>query len=123
MHDKKYTKGVEKLNEVYAGLVQASAPGQSDFMDLMVSNLFGDIWCREALSIKERRLFVMGVLAALGEKDTYAIQCAAALKNQELNSEQIRELVIQATQYVGYPRASGLYAASETVIEQQSEND
>ena len=46
---------------------------------------------------------------------TFGIQAKAALKNDELNPEQLREVLIHMTQYVGYPRVAPLVA----VVEQQ----
>ena len=70
---------------------------------------------REALSIGERRLVLLGVIGALGERDTFGIQAKAALKRGELTPEQLREVVITLANYAGYPRAAGLIG----VVEQQ----
>ena len=51
-------KGVEMFAKVYCGVLEPSEPGQDDFMDLMIENLFGQIWSREALSVRDRRLVI-----------------------------------------------------------------
>jgi 4-carboxymuconolactone decarboxylase len=70
--------------------------------------------------VRDRRLVIMGIIAALGEKDTFAIQVRAALKNGELAPEQVRELLITVANYAGYPRAAGLIATAEQAIGQVS---
>jgi 4-carboxymuconolactone decarboxylase len=113
---KRRERGFAKLQEVYAGDVPVPPAGSSDFADVMLEHLFGEIWTREELSLRDRRLITMGVIAALGERDTFAIQVRAALKNEELTPGQIREVLIHLTQYAGYPRAAGLIGVTEKTI-------
>ncbi|MEE8581158.1 MAG: carboxymuconolactone decarboxylase family protein, partial [Myxococcota bacterium] len=73
------------------------------------------VWTREELSMRDRRLILLGVIGALGEKDTFAIQVKAALKNEELTPVQLREVLIMLANYAGYPRAAKMIG----VVEQQ----
>jgi 4-carboxymuconolactone decarboxylase len=82
----------------------------------MLEQLFAEVWTREALSVRDRRLIIMGVIAALGEKDTFAIQVRAAVKNGELTPAQVREVVITLANYAGYPRAAAQVVATEQTI-------
>ena len=109
-------RGVEKMNEVYAGNVPIPPAGASAFADLMLEQLFAEVWTREALPVRDRRLLTMGVIAAQGETPTWKIQVGAALANGELSVEQVREALIHLAQYAGYPRAAGLIAATEEAI-------
>ncbi len=112
-------RGLEKFNEVYCGDIPAPPAGAMGFFDLMLEQLFGEVWTRPALSQRDRRLLTMGVTAALGEREAFAIQARSALKCGELEPDQLRELVIHLAQYAGYPRASGLVTEVEKVIQQQ----
>lgn len=112
----RYARGAKAVQDVYAGAVELSPPGTNDFMDLMVKGVFGDIWSRDVLPVRDRRLLVMGVIAALGEGSVWQVQIRAALENGELDAAQARECVIQLTQYAGYPRTGGLMGATETAI-------
>ena len=109
-------RGAQMLKKVYAGDVPVPPPGASAFADLMLEQVFAEVWTREALPIRDRRLLVMGVIAALGEADTWKIQVRSALKNGELTAEQVREALIQLAQYAGYPRTAGLIRATEEAI-------
>lgn len=111
-------RGLAKFNEVYCGDLPAPPPGAIDFFDLMVEQLFAEVWTRPQLSQRDRRLLIMGAIAALGERDTFGIQVRSALKNGELTPEQAREALIQLTQYVGYPRAAGLLGVVEKAIQE-----
>ncbi len=109
-------RGAQMLKKVYAGDVPVPPQGASAFADLMLEQVFAEVWTREALPIRDRRLLVMGVIAALGEADTWKIQVRSALKNGELTAEQVREALIQLAQYAGYPRTAGLIRATEEAI-------
>ena len=113
---KRRQRGAEKMAEVYAGDVVVPPEGASDFVDLMLSQVFAEVWTREALPMRDRRLLIMGVIAGMGESMTWKIQAKAALKNGELSPVQLREALIQLAQYAGYPRAAGLIGATEEAI-------
>ena len=112
----RWERGAKMLERVYAGDVAAAPKGALAFSDLMLEQLFAEVWAREALSIRDRRLVILGVIACMGEKDTWKIQARAALKNGELSPEQLREVVITLAQYAGYPRAAGILAPTEAAI-------
>ena len=109
-------RGLAKFNEVYGGDVPAPPEGAMDFFDLMLKQLFAEVWTRPQLSQRDRRLLTMGVIAALGERDTFLIQVRAALKQGELTPASVRETVIHLAHYAGYPRVAGLVTEVEKVI-------
>jgi 4-carboxymuconolactone decarboxylase len=109
MSDYDRSKGEAKFNEVYGSdLAALPAAGASPYIDYMLETLFGVLWQDAALSIRERRLLVIGVLAAQGEDATLGIQLRCALNRGELTSAQLQPLATFLTQYVGYPRGSRL---------------
>ena len=113
-------RGLAKFNEVYCGDLPAPPAGAMAFFDLMLEQLFGEVWTRPTLSLRDRRLLTMGVIAALGEREPFAIQVRSALKNGELSPEQLREIVIHLAPYAGYPRAAGLVGEVEKVLAEQA---
>lgn len=118
-HDTNHEKwkvGAAKLDDVYQGIVPAIPAGIMDFADIMTEDLFGGVWTREALDVRERRLIIMGVIAAIGGPSTWKIQCKAGLKRGDFTEEQVREVLIQATPYVGYPRAAEFVGVTEEAI-------
>jgi 4-carboxymuconolactone decarboxylase len=110
-------RGVEMIKKVYAGDVVTPPPGAMPFADLMLEQLFAEVWTREdVLPVRDRRLVLLGVIGALGERDTFQIQVKAALKNGELTPAQVREVVITLASYAGYPRAAAVLGAAEQTI-------
>jgi len=109
-------RGLEMMKKVYAGDVPVPPEGASPFADIMLEQVFAEVWTRPALPVRDRRLLIMGVIACMGESVTWGIQLMAALKNGELTPEQAREALIHVAQYAGYPRAAGLMATTEQTI-------
>ena len=70
----RYERGTEMIKKVYAGDVNVPAKGAMAFSDLMVENLFAEVWTREVLSIRDRRLILLGVIGALGEKGQRSVE-------------------------------------------------
>lgn len=72
-------KGAEMLAKVYAGDVVVPPAGARAFADLMLEQVFAEVWTRPGLAVRERRLLIMGAIAAMGEAATWKIQVRSAL--------------------------------------------
>ena len=105
-------KGLEKMNEVYAWEMP-DMPGE--YFALTVDHLFGSIWTRPGLSMRDKRIMTLSVVTALGLQDLSEVQVNAALQNEELTEEELREMAIFLTHYVGFPLGSGLNGVVERV--------
>lgn len=109
MSDSKRDQGIARYHEVYCNqLPEPPAAGEDRFFDFMLGSLFGELWNNDTLTIRDRRLLLLGAIAAQGEEMTFSIQAESAYRRGELNPEQLEEAVLFLTQYVGYPRASKL---------------
>jgi 4-carboxymuconolactone decarboxylase len=79
--------------------------------------MFNDVWGGiEQLSMRDKRLIVLGGLLSHGRADMFTIHAESALRNGELDAEELRGVVLMALPYVGFPNASPCMIASETVI-------
>ncbi|WP_141015403.1 carboxymuconolactone decarboxylase family protein [Nocardioides sambongensis] len=106
-------RGLEKMEEVYGFEM---TDGTGDFFGYTVEHLFGDIWQRPGLSTRDRRLFLIGMLVGQRANDVLGIQIPAALANGELDEEALRELVILACHYDGWPNGSRMNSVVEDTI-------
>jgi len=106
-------KGLRKMEEVY-GFEMNDMEG--DFFRYTVEHLFGDIWQRPGLSDRDRRLFLIGLLVGQRAADVLGIQVPAAYANGELDDAALRELVIMACHYDGWPNGSRLNSIVEDTI-------
>jgi 4-carboxymuconolactone decarboxylase len=106
-------KGLDKMNQVYAWEMP-DMPGE--YFALTVDHLFGRIWTRPGLSMRDRRLMVIAVVVAQGQEDLLEIQVNAVLQNGELTEDELREMAVFITHYVGFPLGSRLNGVVERVI-------
>jgi 4-carboxymuconolactone decarboxylase len=105
--------GLAKMNEVYGW---SAADGTGDFWELTRDHLFGAIWTRPGLSTSQRRLLLVGALAATGRHDVLDIQLDAAYRLGELSDAELREIVIFLAHYLGWPAAATLNTQVEKLI-------
>jgi len=106
-------KGLERMREVYGWDLE---DGPGDFFRYTADHLFADIWNRPGLSIRDRRLLLIGLLAGTGQDDVLGIQVPAAYANGELDDDALREIVIFLCHYAGWPAGARLNTLAEKTI-------
>ena len=109
------TLGEETIKDVYAGDVIVPPEGYA-FTDIMLETLFAEVWTRDILSMRDKRILLLGMIAAQGEATTFKIQAKASMKRGEMKAEDLRELHLFIAQYCGYPRAASLLMPMEEAI-------
>lgn len=109
-------RGLDKMSEVYGWEVTDDGGGPDDFYGITVEHLFAEIWTRPGLSNRDRRLLLIGALAGSGQEDVLDIQLPAALGNGELSPDDLREIVIFLTHYLGWPRGARMNQQVEAII-------
>jgi 4-carboxymuconolactone decarboxylase len=105
--------GLAKMNEVY-GWDMPDQPG--DFFAITRDHLFAEIWNRPGLDVAQRRLLLIGALAATGQSDILDIQLDSAYRLGELDDTALREIVIFLAHYLGWPRAATLNGQVEKLL-------
>lgn len=112
--DDRRKQGLQKMNEVY-GWEMPDVQGDPYF-DLTVEHLFGTIWTRPGLSMRDKRLLTLAAVTAVGNSDLAEIQINAALHNGELSPEELKEVSVFLTHYLGFPLGSKLDGAVSKVV-------
>ena len=107
--------GEETIKEVYAGDVVVPPEGYA-FTDVMLKQVFAELWTRDTLSMRDKRILLLGIIAEKGEPTTFKIQMKASLKRGEINADEAREFLLFIAQYAGYPRAASLIGPVEEAI-------
>jgi len=90
--------------------------GPGDFFALTVDHLFAEVWTRPGLTVRDRRLLLLGMLTAQGLDDVAEIQVRAALGNAELGPDELREVGVFLTHYVGWPLGTKLSMLVERLV-------
>jgi 4-carboxymuconolactone decarboxylase len=110
-------RGLDKMSEVYGWEVQ---DGPGDWFGITVDHLFAEIWTRPGLTLRDRRLLLIGLLTGQGLQDVADIQIGAALRRGELTADELREIAIFLTHYAGWPAGARLSLQIEKLINDQS---
>ena len=113
--EKRRALGEETIKDVYAGDVIVPPEGYA-FTDVMLKQLFAELWTRDTLSMRDKRILLLGIIAEKGESMTFKIQIKASLKRGEINADEAREFLLFIAQYAGYPRAASMLGPVEEAI-------
>jgi 4-carboxymuconolactone decarboxylase len=99
----KWAKGIEMFDVVYGKGSAAMVKDlpRSPFLEETVEHMFGDVWASPALSIRDKRLMVIGATTMLGRVDLLEIQIAGAIMNNEITDEQFEEMKVLMLFYAG----------------------
>ncbi|MFC7649853.1 carboxymuconolactone decarboxylase family protein [Streptosporangium lutulentum] len=75
-------RGLEVMRRVNGGDHIGDEPG--DFLGMTVEHLFAEVWSRDVLTVRDRRLMLLGLLVAQGLDDAIEVQLDAALRTGDL---------------------------------------
>jgi 3-oxoadipate enol-lactonase / 4-carboxymuconolactone decarboxylase len=103
-----------------AGMVQRKSALGADYVDARVANAvpfnesfqrfitrmaWGEIWTAPGISHRDRRLFTLAMVAALGRWDEFRLHTKAGLAH-ELDPFELEALLMQVAVYCGVPTAN-----------------
>jgi 4-carboxymuconolactone decarboxylase len=110
--------GLENAKKVYGDVLSMPAKfDEQGYVGYSLRTLFGDIYARPGLSLRDRRLVILGALAGLGaDPSLFEIHLRSALGNGELKPDEVREVIMTILPYAGYPKTSPLYTLTEKCL-------
>ena len=76
-----------------------------DMYEISVGHLFGDIWARPGLSLRERQLITLAANIALARPSGNYSHYRSAM-HLGISKKEICELIIQVAHYAGWPTLS-----------------
>ncbi len=87
----------------------------ADFQHYITENAWGAVWTREGLSLRERSLLTLVLLAAQGHWEEYAMHLRAS-RNTGASPGDIREALFHVAVYAGVPAANRGYAIAKETL-------
>lgn len=93
------------------------------FVEATVDHLFGTVWEQGELTVKERRLMLIGLAVGSGMEDVAGLQLDAAVRQGELDADDLRTIVVFLAHYAGWPHAARLNTEVEKIIARQPAAD
>ncbi len=118
----RYERGLKKLVEVDGHEGQEVVSRLGDLGRYIVEFAYGDIYSRTGMSLREKEIVTVSVLAALGGREPQLhIHMQAALR-AGITPEEIEEIILQTIPYAGFPTAiNAMNVLSQVKKEVQTE--
>ncbi|MFF0273855.1 MULTISPECIES: bifunctional 3-oxoadipate enol-lactonase/4-carboxymuconolactone decarboxylase PcaDC [unclassified Streptomyces] len=89
------------------------------FQELVTRYAWGEVWSRDGLDRRTRSVVTLTALIAGGHRDALADHTRAALRNG-LSAEELREIVLHAGVYCGFPAAETALRVVARVVEEET---
>ena len=86
-----------------------------EFARLTMGNLFGDVWSRPGLELRERSMITVAALIILGREHELKLHMRGAL-NVGISREKIQEMILHLAHYGGWPVAAGATRVAQEVF-------
>lgn len=116
MADDRFERGAAILEQLM-GFRPTAAQTTDDFARVTVEHLFGDVWARPGLPLRERSLITVAALTVLGREQELRMHLRGALR-VGIERDTLRELMLHLAHYGGWPVAvAGLRVAGEVFAE------
>lgn len=113
-------RGRRLLNEIDGAAGEAVIAGLQDiapaFAELLFEFPFGDIYAREALSLRDREIATVAALSAMGTAPKQLGVHVHGALNVGVTREEIVEVMMQMAVYAGFPAALNALAVAKDVI-------
>jgi 4-carboxymuconolactone decarboxylase len=88
-----------------------------DFQRWIVDNVWGDLWARPGLEIRERSLITIAILGALNHEEL-KLHLEAA-RRTGVTTEEIAEALLHVAVYAGVPAANRAFRVAKTIYEEE----
>ena len=112
MTDERWARGSAMFTEV-TGM---AAPNRGDdyVADVVIDQVFAEIWTRPGLTRKERRWIAITCACWAGAPFAMETHIGAALRSGDITMEERREFVVHFAAYAGHPKATAARSALDT---------
>ncbi len=87
-----------------------------EFQQFITRFAWSEVWGRPGLDHRTRRIIVLAITSALGRWEEFRLHTRAALEQQGLTEEEVREVLIQSAIYAGVPAANTAFAITEEIL-------
>jgi 4-carboxymuconolactone decarboxylase len=94
--------------EVFSDVTGLPAPNRGDdyAADVVIDQVFAEIWTRPGLTRKERRWISITCACMTGATVAMETHFGAALRTGDMSIDELREFIIHFAAYAGHPRAT-----------------
>jgi 4-carboxymuconolactone decarboxylase len=107
----------EHGRDMWREVMRFDAPPATDpYIEVTTEHVFGRLWTRPGLSMRDRRLVSMTVIALRGLKEPLLAHMSAALDSGDFEPDELQEWVLHIAHYAGWPIGANAYAVLREVL-------
>lgn len=114
-------RGVALREQIFGVEGMKSLENADDFQmplqDMVTRICFGEVWSRPELSLKVRSMLTIALLAGQSRPDQLKNHVKGAIANG-VTKEEIREILLHATLYVGLPAGSDSWRQATAALKE-----
>jgi 4-carboxymuconolactone decarboxylase len=114
--DERWTRGAEAFADVTG--MPAPQRGDDYVADVVIDQVFAEIWTRPGLTRKDRRWISITCACMTGAPFAMETHLGAALRSGDMTMEELQEFVIHFAVYAGHPRATAARQALDAAAAQ-----
>lgn len=103
--NERYVRGRDRLAEVDGTAGEQIVDSLGDLGRYIVEFAFGDVYSRPGLSLRDRELVTVAMLAAMGAREPQLDVHLNGALSVGITMEELRELMIHVAPYAGFPAA------------------
>ena len=116
LYDRGLAKRRQVLGDVYVDRALANVDDfDRDFQRLATEYCWGEAWGDETLSLRERSILTLGMVAAIGKMSEFANHLRGARANG-LTPNELRAVLVQIAIYCGIPVGADCFHVAATVL-------
>lgn len=110
-----HAAGVDVLQKLGWPVDSGFADMDKEFWRFTTGHLFGQVWARPGLSLRDRALVTLSVLLAV-DADRGSMNHIRHAHNLGITEEEMRELIIQVGFYAGWPKGAHAMARFSAIL-------
>lgn len=117
-NDERFERGRARFLEVHDEKALRAVEGLGDLGRSIVEFVYGDIYLRPGLSLRDRELAAVATLVALGRSSQIPQHLRAALK-AGIAPDELGEVILQTAAIAGFPPAMNAMSTLKTIVAQR----
>lgn len=90
-----------------------------DFQTWITENVWGDLWSRPGLELRDRSMITIAILGALNHEELELHLSAA--KNTGVSTADITEILLHVAVYAGVPAANRAFKVAKTIYDEEED--
>jgi 4-carboxymuconolactone decarboxylase len=88
----------------------------ADWQDFITRCAWGEVWTRQHLDERTRRVLVIGTMMAIGRWEEFRMHVCAALVEGSFSADDIKEIILQQAVYCGVPVGNHAFKEAAAVL-------